>query len=63
MNGRTDRSTDRSHEPARADACDETRATRLHYRLRCLLPRHHSGDHQWTPELVPSASGDEAATG
>jgi hypothetical protein len=37
--------------------CDETRATRLHYQLRCLLPAGHDGRHAWTPELVPA---DEA---
>jgi hypothetical protein len=39
-----------SHRPA---VCDETRSTRLHYQLRCLLPRGHHGDHRWTPELLP----------
>jgi hypothetical protein len=43
--------------------CDETRAARLHYQLRCLLPQRHDGDHQWTPELLGGAAGDEAATG
>jgi hypothetical protein len=33
--------------------CDETRATRLHYQLRCLLPVGHDCDHAWTPELLP----------
>ena len=33
--------------------CDETRSTRLHYQLRCLLPRDHHGEHRWTPELLP----------
>jgi hypothetical protein len=34
--------------------CDETRATRLHYQLRCLLTAGHEGDHAWTPELLPA---------
>ena len=34
--------------------CDETRGTRLHYQLRCLLPAGHDGRHAWTPELMPS---------
>jgi hypothetical protein len=42
--------------------CDEVRSTRLHYRLRCLLPPGHDGDHRWTPELLP-ADRDEVATG
>jgi hypothetical protein len=33
--------------------CDETRSTRLHYQLRCLLPLGHERDHAWTPELLP----------
>ena len=59
MSGRTERARDSE----RVETCDETRATRLHYRLRCLLPRDHDGEHQWTPELLSSTSGDEAATG
>jgi len=43
--------------------CDETRTTRLHYRLRCLLRPEHDGEHRWTPELIPAACDDEAATG
>jgi len=34
--------------------CNETRSTRLHYRLRCLLPEGHDGNHAWTPELLPA---------
>ena len=34
--------------------CDETRSTRLHYQLRCLLPAGHDGNHAWTPELLPA---------
>jgi hypothetical protein len=43
--------------------CDETRSTRLHYRLRCLLHPGHEGEHRWTPELLPHDADDEAATG
>jgi hypothetical protein len=49
------------HNPR--STCDETRATRLHYQLRCLLPEHHDGDHRWTPELLTAELVDEAATG
>jgi hypothetical protein len=48
---------------ARSRTCDETRSTRLHYQLRCLLTAEHDGDHQWTPELVTADSGSNAATG
>ena len=34
--------------------CNETRSTRLHYQLRCLLPSGHDGNHAWTPELLPA---------
>ncbi len=47
----------------RTATCDETRSTRLHYRLRCLLHPNHDGEHRWTPELVPHDADDEAATG
>jgi hypothetical protein len=47
----------------RTATCDETRSTRLHYRLRCLLHPNHDGEHRWTPELVPNDADDEAATG
>ncbi len=43
--------------------CDETRATRLHYQLRCLLAADHTGDHQWTPELLRADPGATAAAG
>jgi hypothetical protein len=43
--------------------CDETRSTRLHYRLRCLLHPGHEGEHRWTPELLPHDADDEVATG
>jgi hypothetical protein len=43
--------------------CDETRSTRLHYQLRCLLPDGHNGGHRWTPELLPLDVHSEAATG
>jgi hypothetical protein len=42
----------RTTDPTHA-VCDETRSTRLHYQLRCLLPVDHDGRHSWTPELVP----------
>ena len=42
--------TQMTHEP-----CNETRSTRLHYQLRCLLPAGHDGAHAWTPELLPVA--------
>ena len=46
------------------ETCDEVRATRLHYRLRCLLSPGHDGDHRWTPELVPAeAEGDAVRAG
>jgi len=32
--------------------CNETRARRHGYQLRCLAPRAHDGNHRWTPELV-----------
>jgi hypothetical protein len=38
-----------------AITCDETRSTRLHYQLRCLLPAGHADQHAWTPELLPVA--------
>ena len=37
----------------RSAICNETRATRLPYQLRCLLARDHHGEHRWTPELLP----------
>jgi hypothetical protein len=46
-----------------SSTCDEVRATRLHYRLRCLLPPGHDSEHRWTPELVPADRDDEVATG
>jgi hypothetical protein len=54
-----------SHDDRRAprSTCDETRPTRLHYQLRCLLPAGHDGEHRWTPELLTSDPGEEAATG
>ncbi len=48
---------------ARSRTCDETRATRLHYQLRCLLAADHDGDHRWTPELLSADPGPTAATG
>jgi hypothetical protein len=48
---------------ARSSSCDETRPTRLHYQLRCLLAAEHDGDHQWTPELLSADPGVTAATG
>jgi hypothetical protein len=50
-------------DPDPRSTCDETRATRLHYQLRCLLPDDHDGDHQWTPELLTADLVHEAATG
>jgi hypothetical protein len=47
----------------RSRTCDETRSTRLHYQLRCLLTVDHDGDHQWTPELLTADPGSNAATG
>ena len=47
----------------RSRTCDETRPTRLHYQLRCLLTAGHDGDHRWTPELVTAESESAAATG
>jgi hypothetical protein len=32
--------------------CNATRVRRHGYQLRCLEPDDHTGDHQWTPELV-----------
>jgi len=58
-----DRRRDQFPQAAERPMCDETRATRLHYQLRCLLPEDHGDDHQWTPELLRTAVGDEAATG
>jgi len=55
--GVNDQRTDQS------STCDEVRSTRLHYRLRCLLPPGHDGDHRWTPELLPVERDDEVATG
>jgi hypothetical protein len=49
--------------PVRPRTCDETRATRLHYQLRCLLTAEHDGEHQWTPELLGVDQGSAAATG
>lgn len=46
----------------RSRTCDETRSTRLHYQLRCLLTAEHDGDHRWTPELLTADSGSTAAT-
>ncbi len=48
---------------ARAQTCDETRSTRLHYQLRCLLNVDHDGEHRWTPELLSAESESAAATG
>jgi len=39
---------------ATAEECDEVRPQRLHYLLRCRLPRGHHGDHRWIPELLPA---------
>jgi hypothetical protein len=51
-------------QPAvRSRTCDETRSTRLHYQLRCLLSAEHDGDHQWTPELLTADPESNAATG
>jgi hypothetical protein len=44
-------------------ACNETRSTRLHYQLRCLLPPGHDSDHRWTPELLVRERPDEVAAG
>ena len=49
--------------PVQSRTCDETRATRLHYQLRCLLTAEHDGEHRWTPELLTAGLGHEAATG
>jgi hypothetical protein len=42
-----------TNEQTANPTCDETRSTRLHYQLRCLLPAGHERDHAWTPELLP----------
>ena len=56
--------TDRRERTSTRETCDEVRATRLHYRLRCLLSPGHDGDHRWTPELVPAeAEGDAVRAG
>lgn len=34
------------------EICGEVRA-RLNYRLCCHLPANHSGEHRWTPEILP----------
>jgi hypothetical protein len=53
----------REHD-TEGSTCDETRATRLHYQLRCLLPLGHDRAHEWTPELLASTRGGaESATG
>jgi hypothetical protein len=50
-------------DAVRSRTCDETRATRLHYQLRCLLTVDHDGEHQWTPELLTGDPGSSSATG
>jgi hypothetical protein len=50
-------------DAARSRTCDETRSTRLHYQLRCLLAADHDGDHRWTPELLSADQASTAATG
>jgi hypothetical protein len=50
-------------DAARSRTCDETRSTRLHYQLRCLLAADHDGDHRWTPELLSADPASTAATG
>ena len=45
----------------RSRTCDETRSTRLHYQLRCLLTAGHDGDHRWTPELLTADESESAA--
>jgi hypothetical protein len=40
-----------------APVCGETRSRRHGYRLRCLEPPGHDGDHRWTPELVSEHRG------
>jgi hypothetical protein len=47
--------TDSHHETSKADRdiCGEVRPTRLHYQLCCRLRCGHSGEHRWTPELLP----------
>jgi hypothetical protein len=55
---------DVDHQDAvRSRTCDETRSTRLHYQLRCLLSAEHDGEHRWTPELLTADPGSTAATG
>lgn len=49
----TTRTTDSPATVSSLATCDETRATRLHYQLRCRLPVDHRGRHAWTPELLP----------
>jgi hypothetical protein len=44
----------RPSQDTRRPTCDETRPTRLHYQLRCLLPSGHEAAHAWTPELLPA---------
>lgn len=38
------------------DTCDAVRGRPYGYRLRCLEPDGHHGDHRWTPELVAEVS-------
>jgi hypothetical protein len=35
--------------------CGPIRTRRYGYRLRCLMPHGHDGDHRWTAELVDAA--------
>jgi hypothetical protein len=39
--------------PRSVEECNETRARRHGYVLRCREPRGHDGAHRWTPELAP----------
>jgi hypothetical protein len=39
----------------RGKVCGQTRIRPLGYRLRCLEPSGHDGEHRWTPELVDVA--------
>jgi hypothetical protein len=38
--------------PRSVEECNETRARRHGYVLRCREPRGHDGAHRWTPELA-----------
>jgi hypothetical protein len=39
-------------QPRAVEECNETRARRHGYVLRCREPQGHDGAHRWTPELA-----------